>query len=287
MTAIAPSYTSCTVYLYPTVEAADCGVGAGGSGFVVGIPFPFDERTWHLYVVTNRHVVESGNQVVRVNTSGGGSRSIATNRAAWTAALDDDLAVFPFEPPADWSPGLLSTDTFLDEDCEIEGWPLYPGDEVVFFGRFVNHEGHQRNKPVVRFGNIAMMPEADAPVRVGALDQLAFLVECRSLGGFSGSPAFVSLAPRRWMGGIQKSGLSPSTPKFLGVDCAHLPFWSAVCESRDGATRVPDLWSETNSGIAVIVPAWRLLRLLNEDHLVDRRRREEIEVTNKRGQTTG
>ena len=152
----------------------------------------------------------------------------------------------------------------------------------MLFGRFVNHEGHQRNKPVVRFGNIAMMPDAAAPVRVGDLDQLAFLVECRSLGGFSGSPAFVSLAQRRWMGGVQKSGPSPSVPKFLGVDCAHLPFWSAVCESRDPMRRVPDLWSETNSGIAVIVPAWRLLKLLNDDHLVQARHREEIQISNQR-----
>jgi hypothetical protein len=284
MTAIAPSYTSCTVYLYPSVEAADRSVGAGGSGFIVGIPFPDDERTWHLYVVTNRHVVETGNQVVRVNTTAQGSKAISTKRDAWTVAVNDDLAVVPFEPPPNWSPGLLSIDTFLDESCEIQGWPIYPGDEVVFFGRFVNHEGHQRNKPVVRFGNIAMMPDADAPVRVGDLDQLAFLVECRSLGGFSGSPAFVSLASRRWMGGIQKSGLSPSVPRFLGVDCAHLPFWSAVCESRDPMRRVPDLWSETNSGIAVIVPAWRLLKLLEEDHLVQARRREEIQISNQRRQ---
>jgi hypothetical protein len=82
MTAIAPSYTSCTVYLYPTVEAADRGVGAGGSGFVLGVPFPDDERTWHLYVVTNRHVVETGNQVVRVNTTNRGSTAIPTKRDA-------------------------------------------------------------------------------------------------------------------------------------------------------------------------------------------------------------
>jgi hypothetical protein len=48
--------------------------------------------------------------------------------------------------------------------------------------------------------------------------------------------------------------------------------------------RVPDLWSETNSGIAVIVPAWRLLKLLEEDHLVQARRREEIQISNQRRQ---
>lgn len=278
MTAIAPNYFACVVFLYPTVDEANGGVMAGGSGFILGVPFPNTDRSWHLYVVTNKHVVDTGNHVIRVNATDGGSRAIPSQPDRWTFAVDDDLAVLPFEPPVDWAPGLLSTDTFLDESCEIEGWPIYPGDEAIFFGRFVNHEGHQRNKPVVRFGNIAMLPDRDALICIGNHEQLAFLVECRSLSGFSGSPAFVSLATRRWMGGITKSGLSPSIPKFLGVDCAHLPFWSGVCKHKDPRTRLPEMWSETNSGMAVVIPAWRLLNLINLEHLVKERQREEEEV---------
>ncbi len=280
LAAIAPSYMTCTVYLYSSVDAANRGLGFGGSGFVLGVPFVEHQRQWHLYVVTNKHVIEPpegpSNCVMRVNTRDGGSVSIPTQPDAWTKAINDDLALIPFEPPDNWVPGLIATDTFLDESCEINDWPVYPGDDVVFFGRFVNHEGHQRNKPVARFGNISMMPDMEAPVRVWNQDQLAFLVECRSLGGFSGSPAFVHLSHLRWMGGIKKDGLSPSQPRFLGVDCAHLPFWSAIYERRgDPSTRIPNQWAETNSGIAVIVPAWHLLRLLSEEHLVREREREE------------
>jgi hypothetical protein len=277
--AIAPTYVSCTIYLYSSVEAANLGKGFGGSGFVLGVPFPAGERQWHLYAVTNKHVIEPpdqspSNSVIRVNTLDGSSAVIPTQPAAWTKAIDDDLAVLPFEPPKNWAPGLISTDICLEQNCEIEGWPIYPGDEAIFFGRFVNHEGHQRNKPVVRFGNISMMPDSDAPIKVGDINQIGFLVECRSLGGFSGSPAFVHLDGRRWMD-TKKGGLSPSVPRFLGVDCAHLAFWSGVCQEKDPRTRIPNMWAETNSGIAVIVPAWRLLRLINEEHFVKEREREE------------
>jgi len=289
--AVAPSFDSSTVYLYPTIAAADRGVMAGGSGFVVGIPFDGREDVWHLYVVTNRHVVEDAkSRVIRVNTTAHRSVAIPSDLGEWTCAANDDIAVLPFTPPADWLPGLISVDMFLDETCEIGGWPLFPGDEAIFFGRFVNHEGHQRNKPVVRFGNISMLPDASALVRVGDINQLAFLVECRSLGGFSGSPAFVQLSDRRWMGtdprwagaAKQRGPIPTRVPKFLGVDCAHLPFWSPVCKEKEPKTKIPEMWSETNSGMAVVIPAWRLLSLINQEKLVEERKRDESAAA-KRG----
>jgi hypothetical protein len=187
------------------------------------------------------------------------------------------LAALGSDIPDDADFFALSLDLFVDETCEIQGWPIFPGDEVVLYGRFITHEGLQRNKPVMRFGNISMLPDANALVRIEAdHDQLAFLVECRSLSGFSGSPAFVHLAQPRWMSPDQnKTGRIPNEIRFLGVDCAHLPFWFPVCERRNRATLINDMWVETNSGIAVIVPAWRLARLILGKRLT--REREAVE----------
>ncbi len=44
----------------------------------------------------------------------------------------------------------VTPDLIADEDIGI-------GDDTVMVGRFVSHEGKQRNSPSVRFGNIAMM----------------------------------------------------------------------------------------------------------------------------------
>jgi hypothetical protein len=108
-------------------------------------------------------------------------------------------------------------------------------------------------------------------VKVGDYEQIAFLVECRSMSGFSGSPAFVHLTQPRL---TDQKGFIGSGLRFLGVDCAHLPFWSQAQESRNrNATKIPNNWVETNSGIAVVIPAWRLKKLMNEDHLVKERER--------------
>lgn len=67
-----------------------------------------------------------------------------------------------------------------------------PGDDVARLGRFITHDGRQRNKPLARFGNIAMMHDNAEPIEIApGRHQVGLLVECRSLSAFSGSPVFV------------------------------------------------------------------------------------------------
>jgi hypothetical protein len=132
----------------------------------------------------------------------------------------------------------------------------------------------------MRFGNISMLPDKNACVRIGEKDQLAFIVECRSLSGTSGSPAFVRLAqPRQFypleFGGARRPAEGtwiPSAQRFLGLDCGHLPFWSQAREHpRPDAAPVDDVHVETNSGMAIIIPAWRVMDLLMRDDLISQR----------------
>ena len=62
-------------------------------------------------------------------------------------------------------------------------------------GQLVNSQGKVRNIPSTRFGNIAQMPyEPIEQDRVfGKFQQESFLVEARSIIGFSGSPIFLIL----------------------------------------------------------------------------------------------
>ena len=71
MPALAKTYLNCTVYMYPSLEAAADGERVGGSGFLVGFVSP-DHQSVYLYVVTNAHVIDGGNHVVRVGLKTGG-----------------------------------------------------------------------------------------------------------------------------------------------------------------------------------------------------------------------
>jgi hypothetical protein len=278
MLAVDPHFLNCMVYLYPTEKDAQDGTRVGGSGFIVGVESRHKPKVYHA-IVTNRHVVDGGNHFVRFNSKVVGDTVIMrTMSDEWVTSSDDDLAVLPTGLPEPIAWVALGTDIFLDESCTIEGWPVFPGDEVFFYGRFIQHDGCQRNKPVMRFGSISMLADASVPIDMGTHQQVGFLVECRSLSGFSGSPAFVRLASTRAMHPQHDrerfaGKLIPTkSMRLLGVDCGHFPFWSRVRTKPSPQAEVhQEMFVETNSGMAVIVPAWRLLRMFSQEPLASER----------------
>src|ERR1700743_555178 len=93
MPRIRDNYLNCVVYLYPSESAAEKGESAGGSGFLVAIPDK-ELGIQFTYVVTNRHVVESGSYAVRMNSNSGKTRVLDTDERDWFFHQDgDDLAV--------------------------------------------------------------------------------------------------------------------------------------------------------------------------------------------------
>jgi hypothetical protein len=76
----------------------------------------------------------------------------------------------------------------------LQGLGVGPGDEVFMVGRFVSREGKEKNTPAVRFGSLAMVPrESFGEEQVSSGEH--FLVNCRSIFGYSGSPVFVFIDP--------------------------------------------------------------------------------------------
>jgi hypothetical protein len=92
------------------------------------------------------------------------------------------------------------------------------------------------------------------------IDQEAFLVEARSLSGYSGSPVFVTpygfFEDNESMSWDFYMGISVH---LLGIDCGHLP-------ERQNMTG--------NSGMMVVVPAWKLLELLGTEEFAEMRETE-------------
>lgn len=148
------------------------------------------------------------------------------------------------------------------------------GTGVFAIGLFTGHYGDRWNRPIVRTGTIAMLAERIQTQFSGSME--AHLVEIRSTGGLSGSPVFVDLSDDRVVEGADgkaKRVRGAPMPYLLGLMHGHwdLPRQSAVAGGRraDGAP-APD---RLNTGIAVVVPAEKILEVINQPFFEDKRAR--------------
>jgi hypothetical protein len=308
MPKIGQRFLDCSIYLYASRQSAEAGDDAGGSGCLVSVdPKPiFDpaSRTnprtitgyipGQLYAVTNRHVINYGYPVIRLNTIDGATDILELEKDDWLFHPDgDDLAVAPIELPPihehSYYPIVVGQFVFKDGIVDVGA-----GDDVFMVGRFINHSGKQRNTPSLRFGNVAMLPFDKVKMSDGFMQE-AFLVESRSISGFSGSPVFVykpvvervQTAKRPF--DLRNDGFSPrgfvtqptitdlvGRPQLLGIDCGHIPKREKVVNGA--GTPHPQGWRvDTNTGMAVVIPAWRLYEFLNAEKLVVQRKEKDEE----------
>jgi hypothetical protein len=149
------------------------------------------------------------------------------------------------------------------------------GDDVVMTGRFIGHDGRERNQPLARFGNVAMMP-GELVEDARGLRVEAFLVEMRSLPGFSGSPVFVHIGP-----GADRldAGMTPFYSRaigLIGIDTGHKQVRDKVYLRGPGNKIANEEWEvRQNSGVAIIAPVWRIEELLDQEGLVKQRKEAE------------
>src|SRR5215813_11210518 len=74
---VPPNWLDCSFYVYKTVDDAKQGKNNGGSGCLVGVAS--EHEGWaHLYAVTNRHVLDGGFGVLRLNTFDGKTSTVVT-----------------------------------------------------------------------------------------------------------------------------------------------------------------------------------------------------------------
>ena len=152
------------------------------------------------------------------------------------------------------------------------------GDEVFSSGLFAPVEGIKRNLPIVRHGNIAMMPDEQIQTEDGYAD--VYLVEARSLPGISGSPVFVRPTltfkvqdQRGKKADVFCAGLGIV---LLGLMQAH---WDVRESEINKAAFTHDRKRGVNMGVAMVVPAIKILETINQEGLVTMRREEEKRAT--------
>ncbi|GAG19183.1 unnamed protein product, partial [marine sediment metagenome] len=157
-------------------------------------------------LVTARHVIEKTGQIaidgkvlLRANTLDGDSRLVKTEPKDWTFHLSDaavDAAVLPWLPSREKFLFKAIPEKMVATDEVLQANHVGAGDEIFLTGLFASHAGSVSNLPIIRIGNIALMPEVRVKVReFGMID--AYLVEMRSIGGHSGSPVFVHIGGTR------------------------------------------------------------------------------------------
>jgi hypothetical protein len=274
----------CVVFL--VYDDPDGNEVLAGTGFFVGIT---DGGRHFPYLVTAAHVVE-------------GIRNRAINVfVRMNAKTDNRVDRLEIDRPNSWS--FHPTDRSID--VAAMAWPsqtsalydflIFPvvasatpqkmtrlgmgiGDEVFIIGLYTKHAGTSRNNAIVRIGNLAATPIDSIITSRGQMIG-HHLVEIRSIGGISGSPAFIRSCE---IVEDEKGRLAPRENTFylLGLmhgrwDIKHLA--PVMFEIDSDYLKQP-----LNSGIAVVVPVQNILETINQPVFVNQRKEilEQIEAEN-------
>ena len=243
-------------------ERDSAGVGGDlvATGFFVSTPFrnPVLANKRFVYFVTAAHVAKDLSDkpiYFLVNKRGGGVTSLDPMGEGWIKHPTDpsaDIAVVPLRlnPEADVmtvaEPDLVRPFDLSDKRVGI-------GDEVFITGLFTAAPGESRNMPIVRHGNLAMVPEEQIQTEMGFAD--VYLVEARSIGGLSGSPVFVRTADYRSEGLDSTRGI-----KLLGLMHGH---WDIRESEINQPSIVHDRQRGVNLGIGIVVPAIKIVETIN------------------------
>ena len=243
----------CVVYLYPSKHEAEEGIGSGGSGFLLRVAAKLIPKSHFNFVVTNRHVVDGGAKCIRLNTQDGKTDVFEFNPDRLFVSKADDLAIILMPTiPETYSINAIPRESLVTKDF-IKEHDIGIGDEILMLGRFINREGAQRNSPTARFGHIAQM--MGDPING---QEEAILGEVRSIGGYSGSPVYV--LPTKI---VERKGkpIPHDRAVILGVDFCHIQNLTRAYDQHGNELdhfRLPQ-----NTGMAGIVPAWKVEDLLN------------------------
>src|ERR1700721_1368759 len=154
----------------------------GGTAFVVGVLM--DEKNVLAHLVTAKHVakaIETSDGLIAMNGKDGVPLFLQTGSQKWfyhpTEEDSVDVAVMPFGSARfrDYDVEPIPETVFVT-DQTIAEFDIGLGDEVVIIGLFTKFYGQTEVIPLVRTGNIAMMPKDKLPVK-GFAPMEAYLAE--------------------------------------------------------------------------------------------------------------
>lgn len=267
-TQIPQEVKKCVAFIF-TGEKADS-LKPYGTGFFVSIQDSIDSVIYG-YFVTAKHVLKDKNNnyfeniFIRLNKKNGSSDTIAVplfnkGKPKFVVDIDPtvDIAIIPAFPDTKIYDYLFIPHNMITTKEMFIKENIREGDDVFFTGLFTPHYGREYNLPIVRFGKVALISEEK--VFWDSLLTDLYLIETTSFGGNSGSPLFFYLSGDRIPGVISPGG------KLLLAGIVKGYFGEST---RPGLveTKSKFVWPFENSGIAAIVPAYKLYDLLFSDRL--------------------
>ena len=264
------------------------------TAFIVSI---FEEEWGWRFLVTAEHVIygftkEKCDIWVRSNLKNGTTIENKLSNVKWwfhpdKASNATDVAVTPvdFANDEDFLAIRLSQDiSMAATDQVLRANNVHVGHEVYICDLFRSHYGQQKNVPIVRVGNIAMMlgEEKVFTKYCGYTD--AYLIEARSIGGLSGSPVYINV-PTHTMG--SRLQIPGERTCLLGLMHGHFDVQTftddIVVDIDDGSGRP----SGINTGIGVVIPVEKILETLSHPELVSMREEAKAELRRRKSGTDG
>lgn len=268
----------CIGFIYETALRDESGPkgDAHATGFFVSVPSQV-RGSRYLYFATAAHVAEGLRDKdlhILVNKRGGGTTELlAMEPPTWYLHPTDvtcDIAIVPVVPNTEADFISIPIEHMLTPEI-INELTVGIGDEVYSVGLFTEVENTSKIIPILRHGNLSMMPTEQIQTEKGYAD--VYLIEARSIGGMSGSPVFVRPSGHIPVGvfpdGTIESLLAlRDRTKLLGIVHGH---WDAKEADINRYPIEQDRRRGVNYGIAIVVPAMKLVETLNQPHLADAR----------------
>ena len=242
-----------------------------GTTFIVGVAGKWGNAYPHA--VTAKHVAECVDgkpYLIGVNFKDGEMGWFGSKLKWWYHPTEPDtvdVAVTVFTPTPRMEVQYISETDFAT-DKRIKQYDIGVGDEIHVVGLFTQFFGSTKHIPIVRTGNVAMMPSDKLPINGGETE--AYLVEGRSIGGLSGSPVFVRHTVT--MPGIAAGTGEPQ--RISGVSQLHLlGLMHGHWDLKVGFNVVQA--EAVNMGIAIVIPAQKILDVLYHPELVAMREEQD------------
>lgn len=250
-----------------------------GTAFYVGVAGKWGNA--YVHAVTAKHVADCIAEkpyLIGLNFKDGEMGWFGSRLKWWTHPTESDtvdVAVTVFTPTPRMDVEYIS-ETVFATDKRIKQYNIGLGDEINVIGLFTGFFGSTRHFPIVRTGNIAMIPSDKLPVNGGETE--VYLVEGRSIGGLSGSPVFVrhtiSIPGQNAATGEHQQISGVSQLHFLGLMHGH---W----DLKVGASAMEA--EAVNMGIAIVIPAQKILEVLYHPELVALRAEQDEKYRKMKG----
>lgn len=256
-----------------------------GSGFVVAVPGAHGNS--HLYVVTAKHLadrMECCPIIMGFNYRDGSKALLEEDSVHWyahpTEARAVDVAVTPF---ASAQQDLLDLEPIPEHVFasgeRIREASIRIGDEITAIGVFTRFSHEDRHLPIIRTGHLAMLSSTRIPAR-NFEPMEAYVAE---IEGLSGSPVWVR--PADYSNVAQKNGAKQKPPIpfngdtdviFLGMLRGQWAISKAVMEGLSAQYA-----EKMISGMSLIVPAHKILEVINQPELAAMRTNNDEKAAKK------